>query len=93
MQPELWPFADKVELRFRGAKGDQFRKGAVITRVRDEALQGVQDGGGCVAVMVELLSYFAVLPSSAPLVMYGTGDGEWRMWTQIFKPPWLCGKL
>ena len=29
-----WLAADRVEVRFRGSKGDQLRKGAVVTRVR-----------------------------------------------------------
>ena len=31
----LWVSADRVEVRFRGSKGDQMRTGRVLTRVRE----------------------------------------------------------
>ena len=35
--PAQWILADRVEVRFRSSKGDQLRKGAVITRTRSRA--------------------------------------------------------
>ena len=33
-------------------------------------------------VMVELLSLYTFLPSHAPLVAFGVGQGQWAMWTK-----------
>ncbi|CAB1118999.1 unnamed protein product [Ectocarpus sp. CCAP 1310/34] len=32
--------------------------------------------------MVELLSLYTFLPSHAPLVAFGVGQGQWAMWTK-----------
>ena len=32
--------------------------------------------------MIELMSCYLFLPSSAPLVKYGVGEGRWSMWLQ-----------
>ena len=77
-----WPTADRVEVRFRGSKGDQLRKGAVLTRARKGPPRPVGDGGGAVDLMIELLSCYLFLPPSAPLVAFGCGSGRWSMWTQ-----------
>ncbi|CAB1107236.1 unnamed protein product [Ectocarpus sp. CCAP 1310/34] len=82
LPPERRGEADRVEVRFRSSKGDQFRKGAVCTRARPGPPQSVECGGGAVDVMIELLSCFPVLPSSAPLVAFGTGEGRWSVWTR-----------
>ena len=37
----LWASADRVEVRFRGSKGDQMRTGRVLTRVREGAAKAV----------------------------------------------------
>ena len=39
MSVGLWHLADRVELRFWSSKGDQLRKGKVLTRVRKHAPQ------------------------------------------------------
>ena len=39
-------------------------------------------GGGAVDLMPELMSCYFFLPSSAPLVAYGSGGGRWSMWTK-----------
>ena len=79
---DKWALADRVEVRFRSSKGDQFRKGAVCTRTRQHAPCPVESGGGAVDVMVELLSAFPFLPSHAPLVAVGAGGNSWWMWTK-----------
>ena len=38
--------ADRVEVRFRGSRGDQLRKGAISTRVREGPPKPVGAGGG-----------------------------------------------
>ena len=77
--PAQWVLADRVEVRFRSSKGDQFRKGAVVTRTRSGASRSVEAGGGAVDLMVELLSLYTFLPSCAPLVAFGVGHGRWAM--------------
>ncbi len=32
--------------------------------------------------MIELMSLYTFLPSCAPLVAFGVGDGRWAMWTK-----------
>ena len=64
------------------SKGDQLRKGAVISRVRAGSPRPVGAGGGAVEFMLELMSCYLILPSSAPLVAYGSGGGRWSMWTE-----------
>ena len=61
---------------------NQLRKGAVISRVRAGSLRPVGAGGGAVNLMLELMSCYLFLPSSAPLVTYGSGGGRWSMWTK-----------
>ena len=78
----LWASADRVEVRFRGSKGDQMRTGRVLTRVREGQPRPLGAGGGAVDLMIELMSCYLFLPSSAPLVAFGTGNGRWSMWTQ-----------
>jgi len=71
-----WRRADKVEIRFRGHKGDQFQIGDVKVRTRDEVSgprAGYRVNGGAVALMVELLSLHATLPADAPLSSYRSG--------------------
>ena len=73
----LWSTDDRVEVRFRGSKGNQSRKGAVLTHVRP-----VGAGGGAVDLLIEVMSCYLFLPSSAPLVVFGAGNGRWAMWTK-----------
>ena len=77
-----WSRADRVEVQFRGSKGDQLRKGAVISRVWVGSSRPVGAGGGAVDLMLELVSCYSFLPSSAPLVAYGSGGGSCSMWTK-----------
>ena len=58
------------------------RKGAVISRVRAGSPRPVGAGGGTADLMLELISRYLFLPSSAPLVAYGGGGGRWFMWTK-----------
>ena len=71
-----WRQADKVEINFRGHKGDHDQIGEVRARTRDE-ISGPQSGyradGGAVALMVELMSCHATLPDEAPLSSYRIG--------------------
>lgn len=77
--PTRWPLADRVEVRFRYSKGDQLRKGAVLTRVRSGPYRPVEAGGGAVACMVELLLYYPSLPSHSPLVAVGADGDRWML--------------
>ncbi len=77
-----WSTADHVKVRFRGPQGDQPRKGAVVTHVRKGPSTRVGEGGGAVDLMIELMSCYLFLPSSAPLVAFIVGNGRWSMWTQ-----------
>ena len=77
-----WSRADPVEVRFRGSKGDQLRKEAAPSRVRAGSPKPAGVGGGAVDRMLELMSCYLFLPSSAPLVAYGSGGGRWSMWTK-----------
>ena len=90
LQPAQWVSADPVEVRFRSSKGDQFRKGAVVTRTRSGASRRVEAGGGAVDLMVELLSFYTFLPSCAPLVAFGVGHGRWAIWTKQQATTTLC---
>ena len=70
-----WSDADRVEMRFRGHKGDQAQVGSVIVRTRSEArdpCSELGEGGGAVAIMVALLSCFAALSEHAPLSSYSS---------------------
>ena len=71
-----WSTADRVEVRFHGSKGDYLRKGAVVTRARKGPSMRVREGGGAVDLMIELMSCYLFLPSSAPLVAFGVGNGR-----------------
>ena len=71
-----WRQADKIEVRFRGHKGDQNQKGDVRARTRYEVYgprSGYRAAGGAVDLMVELLSCHSTLPDSAPLASYRCG--------------------
>ena len=64
-----WVQAASFDLRFRSYKGDQAQQRSVIVRARDGtggAFSGVEAGGGAVALRVEVLSDYPVLPESAP---------------------------
>ena len=78
----LWSTADRVGVRFRGSKGDQLRKGAMLSRVRKGRSRPVGAGGGAVDLMIKLMSCYLFLPLSAPLVAFGTGHGRWTRWTK-----------
>ena len=66
-------------VRFRGSKGDQLGKGAVVTRVQKGPSMRVRNGGSAVDLMIELMSCYLFLSSSAPLVEFGSGNGRWSM--------------
>ena len=77
-----WSDADRVEVRFRGHKGDQAQVGSVVVRTRSEVRgprSGLDEGGGAVALMVALLSCHAALPKHAPLSSYRAGK-QVRAW-------------
>ena len=59
------------EVRFRGSKSDQLRKGAILTQATKGPPKPVGAGRGAVDLMVELLSCYLFLPPSAPLVAFG----------------------
>ena len=64
-----WHRADRVEMPFRGRKGDQGQAGSVIVRTRSagrDPRSGLGTGGGAVALMVDLLSRYPALPEHAP---------------------------
>ena len=78
-----WREARTVEIRFRGHKGDQLQAGDVLVRTRD-AVRGLgsslREGGGAVALLVELLSIHPNLPSSAPLASFRE-SGRVAVWS------------
>ena len=85
LQWPFWSLADRVEVRFRASQGDQLRRGARITRTKEDILRkGNQASSlpGVVDVVVELLSCFRTLPSEAPLMAYFSSSGVPVIWTQ-----------
>ena len=62
-----------VEIEFRSHKGDQGQAGNILVRTRKNG-RGVgsilREGGGAVALLVELLSVHPNLPSGVPLASY-----------------------
>ena len=77
-----WRQADRIEIHFRGHKGDQEQRGEVRVRTRDEVcgpLAGYRATGGAVALMLELMSCCATLPANAPLASYRRGR-EVKVW-------------
>ena len=70
-----WQQADKVEVRFKGHKGDQER-GSVRVRTRNE-VRGPRSSftvdGGAVALVLELMSCLPGLPGQAPFSAYRCG--------------------
>ena len=77
-----WSTADRVKIRFRGSKGDQLRKGAVVTRVRKGPSIRVGEGGGAVDQTIGLMPCYLFLLSSDPFVTFVAGNGRWSMWDQ-----------
>lgn len=76
MEYTYWRQADRIEVHFRGHKGDQEQTGDVRARTRDDVYgprSGYRAGGGAVALMVELLSCHPTLPDSAPLSSFRSG--------------------
>ena len=73
-----WSSADRVEVRFRGSKGDQLRKGAVISRVRAVSPRPVGGGGGAVDLMLELMPCYLFFA----LVGFPGGVWQWR-WQMV----------
>ena len=68
-----WQQADRVDVRFRGHKGDQAGEGSVVMRTRDTSAGhavGAAVGRGCRRSMVELMSCHSMLPEHAPVTSY-----------------------
>ena len=93
--PGLWRCADRVELLFRGSKGDKKRYGEVVSRKKtvvgasafnwesmppSVAHQVTGEVGGF-EVMLELMLLYPNLESSSPLATYADGN-RWRVWTR-----------
>ena len=57
--------ADRVEVRLRGSKDGQMRKGAVVSRARAGPPSPVEANGGAVDLMIELMSCYLFLSSWA----------------------------
>ena len=77
-----WHRADRVEVRFRGHKGDQDERGNIRVRTRDHVRgpqSGVRTCGGAVDLVLELLSCHATLPDSAPLSSFREKGGAVRV--------------
>ena len=68
-------------MRFRGSKGNQVRKGAVLVRTRK--VWGVGEDAGVVGLLVELFSMYGSeeLTGEAPLMAYRAVEG-WRVWSR-----------
>ena len=60
-----WPIADRVEVEFRGSKGAQFRKAAIVALVWVSLPRRVDAGGGVSDIMIGLLSCYLFRPPSA----------------------------
>ena len=68
-----WRQADKMDINFRGHKGNQDQIGEVRPRTRDavsDPQSGYRADGGAVALMVGSLSCHATLTDDAPLSSY-----------------------
>ena len=76
-----WSTADRVDICFRGSKGDQLRKGAVVSRVQAGSPRPVEVGGGAVDLMIELMSCYLLCPRRLPW---------WRMTVVVADGP--CGR-
>jgi hypothetical protein len=92
--PELWRCADRVELLFRGSKGDQKRYGEVVSRKKTvvgatdfnwdsmpPSVSHLRGEIGGFEVMLELMLVYPNLELSCPLATYADGD-RWRVWTR-----------
>ena len=70
---------DKVEVRFKGHKGDQEQVGSVRVRTRSEVRgprSSFRADGGAVALMLELMSCFPGLPDHAPPFLVSMWQGR-----------------
>ena len=80
-----WPSADRVEVRFDGGKGDQMRRGTVISRYRHRSTQGSDWvaglGGDAVALMMELMSCHPSFPGDTPIAAFRRGDAI-QVWSR-----------
>ena len=67
--------ANKLEVRFKGSRGDQGRKGAVLVRTR--AGRGKEGERGAVGLLVELFRLYGNgdLTEEAPLMSFRGKDG------------------
>ena len=77
-----WSYADHVEVRFHGHKGDQVQLGNVVVRTRSWVRgprSGLGEGVGAVVFMVALMSCHLALPENAPLSSYRSGQ-QVRAW-------------
>lgn len=75
--------ATKVEIRFRGHKGDQEQAGTVLVRTRKAAFgpfSRLDSDGGAVAVLVELMTSHECLSGNAPLSAF-RDKGRIRVWS------------
>lgn len=72
-------------MRFRGSKGDQGRKGAVLVRTRT-GVAGEEESRA-VGVLVELFGMYndGGLTGEAPLASYQREQG-WRVWSRGRQP-------
>ena len=71
--------ADKVEVRFKGSKGDQGRKDSILVRVANSSRRN----RGAVELLVELIRGQGEegLPPSLPLMAYRS-EAKWAVWTR-----------
>ena len=68
-----WREADLVEIRFRGHKEDEGQAGHILVLTRKDVWgvgSSLREGGGYVALLVELLCVHPNLSSAAPLGSY-----------------------
>ena len=95
--PELLRCADRVELLFRGSKGDQKRHGEVVSSEKTvvgasgfnwnsmpPSISILKGEAGGSEVMLELMMLYPSLGVRSPLATYATyADGNrWRVWTR-----------
>lgn len=79
---DLSPRAKRVEVRFKCSWGEQFRKRAVVVRVRKESGPRLRAGRGAVALLAELLSFIINLPENAPFSWSRLGSGKYAVLAQ-----------
>ena len=67
----MWCQADRIKVQFRSSKGDQLWDEMMVTFAHGGPSLALQDGGGAVDLIFELLSYCICLLSYAAMAAFG----------------------